>query len=275
MARTRVGIAGITGRMGRVLVQTALELPTVALGAASSRSQDELVVGQDAGEFVGVPAAGVAISGSLRYCRESFDVAIDFTQPEYSGELAAFCAEEGKPLVIGTTGHEEAQLAPVRAAAERVPVLMSPNMSVGINLMLNLLTETARVLGDSAQTDVVEMHHQGKLDAPSGTARALGEALAAGRGESFPECAEFAALKTGQLRDPAKTYFHTLRMADVVGVHQVIFAMQGERLELSHTAGTRRTFAVGAMHAARWLERQPPGLYSMRDMLAAGVGAGG
>ena len=122
MARTRVGIAGITGRMGRVLVQTALELPTVALGAASSRSQDELVVGQDAGEFVGVPAAGVAISGSLRYCRESFDVAIDFTQPEYSGELAAFCAEEGKPLVIGTTGHEEAQLAPVRAAAARVPV---------------------------------------------------------------------------------------------------------------------------------------------------------
>ena len=275
MADTRVGVAGITGRMGRILVQTALELPRIVLGAASSRSRDELVVGQDAGEFVGAPAAGVAISGSLRYCRESFDVAVDFTRPEHSGELAAFCAGDGKPLVIGTTGHDAAQLAPVRAAAERVPVLMSPNMSVGINLMLNLLTETARVLGDSAQADVVEMHHQGKLDAPSGTARALGEAIAAGRGQRFPEDAAFDTLKTGELRDPAKTCFHILRTADVVGVHQVIFAMQGERLELSHTAGTRRTFAVGAMHAARWVERQPPGLYSMRDMLAAGVGAGG
>lgn len=275
MARVRVGVAGITGRMGRMLVKTALELPGVALGAASSRSQDELVVGQDAGEFVGARTSGVAISGSLQYCRENFDVAIDFTRPEHTGELAAFCAEAGKPLVIGTTGHEAAQLEPVRAAAARVPVLLSPNMSVGINLMLNLLTEAARVLGDSAQVDVVEMHHQGKLDAPSGTARALGEAIAAGRGERFPECAAFDTLRTGALRDPAKTHFHILRMADVVGVHQVIFALQGERLELSHTAGTRRTFAVGAMHAARWVAPREPGLYSMRDMLAARAAAGG
>ena len=268
MKTINVGIAGITGRMGRILVQTALEIPWVRLGAASSRSSNEMVVGQDAGQFVGRSPCGVAISGSLRYCRDKFDIAIAFTRPEHTMKLGAFCAEHGKPLVLGTTAHDEEQLGRVAEFARTAPVLMAPNMSRGINLLLNILTETAQTLGLDAQVDIIDMHHHGKLDTPSGTAHALGKAVAEGRGQSYPGDAAFVPVPDGEVRDPKAIHIHGMRMLDVVGVHEVVFSMEGEQLKFSHTAATRRTFAIGAMHAARWLSGQPPGLYSMRDMLA-------
>ena len=269
MKKVAVGIAGITGRMGRTLVQMALEIPWVKLGAASSRTDNELVTGQDAGIFVGRPVSGVAISGSLRFCRDNFDVAIAFTRPEHTVKLGAFCAEHEKPMVVGTTAHSKEQLVQVKELAKRIPILMSPNMSRGINLLLNLLNEAARTLGTDAEVDVIDMHHHGKHDTPSGTAHALGEAVAQGRGQEYPDCASFVPVQTGELRDPETIYTYGMRMAGVVGVHEVIFSLEGEQVRFVHTAATRHTFAIGAMHAARWLVDQPPGLYTMRDMLAA------
>ena len=268
MDKVRVGIAGITGQMGNTLVRVALDTPNIMLGAASSHSQDELVVGRDAGLFSGCQESGVAISGSLEYCHGDFDVAIDFTVPEHTVALARFCTEHHKGLVIGTTGHNEEQTGFIREAAQHIPVVMSPNMSIGINMMLNMATKAANILGEGVDTDVVEIHHRRKHDAPSGTALALGEAIAAGREQAFPDCASFQTLTTGEDRDPDKIQFHILRLADVVGEHRVIFSLQGERLELIHRAESRKIFASGALRAAAWVTRQHPGLYSMRDVLA-------
>ena len=160
MEKVRVGIAGVTGRMGSTLVRVALETPGIALGAASSHSQDELVVGRDAGLFSGGEESGVAISGSLEYCHGDFDVAIDFTCPEYTVELARFCVEQEKGMVIGTTAHSKEQLEAVTEAAKKIPIVMAPNMSIGVNLMLNLITEAAKALGDETDTDIVELHHR-------------------------------------------------------------------------------------------------------------------
>lgn len=268
METVRVGIAGMTGRMGSTLVRMALETPGIALGAASSHSQDELVVGRDAGLLSGGEAAGVATSGSLEYCRDDFDVAIDFTCPEYTVELARFCAEMGKGLVIGTTAHNKEQLETVAEAAKKIPVVMAPNMSIGINLMLNLITEAAKVLGDETDTDILELHHRRKHDAPSGTALALGKAVAKGRGQAFPDCASFRALATGDQRDTGKVQYHIMRMANIVGEHRVVFAWNNEQLELVHRAGSREVFASGALRAAVWVAGRASGLYSMQDVLA-------
>ena len=268
MEKVRVGIAGITGRMGSTLVRVALEAPGIALGAASSHSQDELVVGRDAGLFSGGEESGVAISGSLEYCYEDFDVAIDFTCPEYTVELARFCTEKDKGLVIGTTAHDEDQLKAIAEAARKIPVVIAPNMSVGVNLMLNLVTEASKALGDETDTDVVELHHRKKHDAPSGTALALGKAVAKGRNQQFPDCASFEALSTGNEREAEKVQFHIMRMANVVGEHRVVFAWSNEQLELVHRAGSREIFASGAMRAAAWVAGRSPGLYSMQDVLA-------
>ncbi len=265
----RVGIAGITGRMGRTLVRRALETPGVKLGAASSHSDNDLVVGQDAGLFTQTQSAGVAISGSLEYCRDAFDVAIDFTCPEYSVELAELCARHHKGLVVGTTAHSEEQTEAILRASQQIPIVMSPNMSVGINLMLTLLQEAARALGDEVDVDVVEQHHRSKQDVPSGTALALGQALAEGRGQKFPECASFEALTSGVERDPSTIHFHILRQTGMIGEHKVVFSMPGECLELSHHANNREIFASGALYAASWLFGKPPGFYTMRDVLSA------
>ncbi len=268
MDEVRVGIAGITGRMGETLVHAALETPGVVLGAASSRSHDDLVVGQDAGLFTQAKAAGVAISGSLEYCRNDFDVAIDFTVPEFSVQLAQLCIEYRKGLVIGTTGHSDEELDEIQKAAEQIPIVMSPNMSVGINLMLKLLHDASGILGSEVDVDIIEHHHRTKRDVPSGTALALGHALAEGRGQEFSECVSFKALEEGVERDPSIMHFHILRQTGVVGEHRVIFALSGERLELVHHATDRHIFARGALRAAAWVSRQPPGLYSMREVLS-------
>ena len=257
----------MTGRMGSTLVRVALETPGIALGAASSHSQDELVVGRDAGLFSGGRESGVAIAGSLEYCHGDFDVAIDFTCPEYTMELVRFCTEKEKGLVIGTTAHDEKQSEAIAEAARKIPIVMAPNMSIGVNLMLNLITEAAEALGDGVNVDVVELHHHKKYDAPSGTALALGKALAKGRKQEFPDSASFEALSTGNERDPEKIQFHIMRMANVVGEHRVVFAWNNERLELVHRAASREIFADGALRAAAWVADRSPGLYSMQDVL--------
>ena len=268
MEKVRVGIAGVTGRMGSTLARVALETPGITLGAASSHSKDELVVGRDAGLHSGGRESGVAISGSLEYCHGDFDVAIDFTCPEYTVDLARFCKEKEKGMVIGTTAHDEKQLEAIAEAAQGIPIVMAPNMSIGINLMLNLVTEASKALGDKTDADVVELHHRKKRDAPSGTALALGKAVAKGRGQEFPDSASFEALSTGVERGADKIQFHIMRMANVVGEHRVAFAWNHERLELVHRAGSREMFAGGALRAAAWVAGRSPGLYSMQDVLA-------
>lgn len=268
MEKVRVGIAGVTGRMGSTLVRVALETPGIALGAASSHNKDELVVGRDAGLFSGGDESGVAISGSLEYCHDDFDVAIDFTCPEYTVELAQFCTENGKGMVIGTTAHDEKQLEAIAEAAQKIPIVMAPNMSIGVNLMLNLVTEASKALGDETDADIVELHHRKKHDAPSGTALALGKAVAKGREQKFPDCASFKALSTGDERQADKVQYHIMRMANVVGEHRVVFAWNNEQMELVHRAGSREIFANGALRAAAWVSGRSSGLYSMQDVLA-------
>ena len=268
MSEVRVGIAGITGRMGGTLVRLALETPGIALGAASTRTDADLVVGRDAGLFTGGPESGVSISGSLEYCHNDFEVAIDFTKPEHTVELAQLCAKQKKALVIGTTAHNEQQLEAIYKAAEDIPVVMAPNMSIGINLMLAVATEMSRMLGSQAEADILELHHRGKVDAPSGTALALGKAVGKGRKQQFPECASFDAIATDKPRDSEKIQFHIMRQASAIGEHRVIFGLQGESIELKHQAHNRDIYASGAMRAAIWLSGRSPGLYSMQDVLA-------
>ena len=268
MDTVRVGIAGVTGRMGGTLVRLALETPGIVLGAASSRTDVDLVIGQDAGLFTGGSESGVSISGSLDYCHADFDVAIDFTVPEHTVDLAHLCTKQKKALVIGTTGHNEKQLMSIYEAAEDIPVVMAPNMSIGINLMLAVATKMAQMLGDQAEADILELHHKGKVDAPSGTALALGKAVAKGWARRFPECASFESVTTERPRDPEKIQFHTMRQANVIGEHRVLFGLPGENLELKHHAHDRDIYASGALRAALWLSGRSSGLYSMQDVLA-------
>lgn len=266
---TRIGMAGAAGRMGRAIIDTILD-PDAAhdatLGFALEHEVHE-ALGRDAGEVAGVGALGVAISDDLAAGAGEFDVLIDFTLPEVTLAHAEICRELGKPLVIGTTGLEPAQRAALAAAARYVPIVFAPNMSVGVNLMFRLVEQAARVLGDTVDVEVIEAHHRHKIDAPSGTAVRLGEVLAATLDRDLGECAVYGREGRTGARDRRTIGFETIRAGDIVGDHTVLFAGTGERLEITHRASSRRTFAEGAVRAACWLDGSDPGLYDMQDVL--------
>ncbi|MBB3305800.1 MULTISPECIES: 4-hydroxy-tetrahydrodipicolinate reductase [unclassified Enterobacter] len=266
MSEIRIAIVGAPGRMGRNLIQAVQQAEGVALGAALARSGSSLL-GVDAGELAGIGKTGVIVSDDLQKVVNDFDVLIDFTRPEGTLEYLAFCRQYNKAMVIGTTGFDEAGKAAIRAAAEEIGIVFAANFSVGVNLVLNLLQQAAKVMGDYADIEIVEAHHRHKVDAPSGTALAMGEAIADAMKWNLDEHAVYAREGHTGERKAQTIGFATVRAGDIVGEHTAMFADIGERVEITHKASSRMTFANGAVKAASWLKNKKSGLYDMRDVL--------
>ena len=262
----RVAVIGASGRMGRVLIEAAKQHDQIKLGAAIERAGSTLI-GADAGELAGVGSMNVAISDSMDMVSDQFDVLIDFTSPESTLANLDWCARHGKAIVIGTTGFNHAQKEQIGAFAEQVPVVLAPNMSVGVNLMWKLLELAAEVMGEYTDIEIIEGHHRHKKDAPSGTALKMGEVIANKLGRDLEEVAVYGREGITGERDRKTIGFATIRAGDLVGEHTAMFADIGERLEITHKASSRMTFANGAMRAATWLVDQKAGLYDMQQVL--------
>ena len=261
----KVVIAGASGRMGHVLLEALAGAPDMRLHAALDRP-GSAALGRDAGESIGSPL-GVVVGCDVAAAITGADVLIDFTRPEASLQHLAVCREQGVAAVIGTTGFDDQGRAAIAAAALDIPLVFAPNMSVGVNLALKLLDMAARVLNQGFDIEIIEAHHRHKVDAPSGTALALGEAVAHALGRDLKTCAVYGREGVTGERDPSTIGFATVRGGDIVGDHTVLFAGVGERLEITHKAGSRMTFALGALRAARHVAGRANGLFDMQDVL--------
>jgi 4-hydroxy-tetrahydrodipicolinate reductase len=261
----RVVVTGAAGRMGTQIVRLVRAADGLALGGAVERPGP--AVGQDAGALAGIGAVGVAVVDDLVKALPGADVVVDFTSHEASARHAEACAEAGVALVVGSTGFTPEAKARVAAAAKRIPVVLSPNMSVGVNVLFELVRQAAAVLGDAYDVEIVEIHHNKKRDAPSGTAVRLGEVAAEALGRDPEDALAFARHGILGERPPWQIGVQTLRGGDVVGEHTVYFCGEGERLELTHRATSRDQFARGAVRAARWIAGKPAALYDMADVL--------
>ncbi len=261
----KVGIAGVSGRMGRALLEAVAADPACVLHAALDRPGSPLL-GQDAGAAWGA-ASGVAVSDQAAAALAGAQALIDFTRPEATFGYLDACVAAKVPLVIGTTGFDEAGKARIAAAARQIPVVFAPNMSVGVNLLMKLAELAAQVLEDGYDIEIIEAHHRHKVDAPSGTALGLGQAVARAINRDLASCAVYGREGVTGERDPKTIGFATVRGGDIVGDHTLLFAGVGERVELTHKASSRATFAQGALRAAKWLQGRAPGLYDMRDVL--------
>ncbi|MEH6493374.1 4-hydroxy-tetrahydrodipicolinate reductase [Halopseudomonas sp.] len=263
----RIAVIGAAGRMGKTLIEAIGQAEGASLTAAIERP-DSSLVGADAGELAGVGRLGVAISGSLQQVLDDFDVLIDFTHPTTTLLNLDICRTAGKAMVIGTTGFSEAEKAQLADAGKHIPIVFAPNFSVGVNLCLKLLDMAARVMGDEADIEVIEAHHRHKVDAPSGTALRMGEVVANALGRDLAKVAVYGREGQTGARDPNTIGFATVRAGDVVGDHTVLFATEGERVEITHKASSRMTFAKGAVRSALWLAGREAGLFDMQDVLA-------
>jgi len=264
-AATKVSIAGAGGRMGRMLIEAVLGAHDMRLVGALDLAGSAWI-GQDAGAAAG-RATGVAITSDLRAGLAGADVLIDFTRPEGTLAHLALCRELGVRMVIGTTGFTPAQKAQIDAAAQRLAIVLAPNMSVGVNVMIALVEHAARLLGEGYDLEVVEAHHRHKVDAPSGTALALGEALARARGTTLAEQGVYTRHGHTGERRAGSIGFATVRGGDIVGEHLVMYCGSGERLEIAHKSSSRANYAAGSLRAARFVATQPPGLFGMVEVL--------
>jgi 4-hydroxy-tetrahydrodipicolinate reductase len=263
--RLRIAIAGASGRMGRMLIEAVLAAPDCLLAGALDIA-DSPALGQDAGAFAG-RSTGVAITSDLRQGLAQAQLLIDFTRPEGTLAHLAVCRALGVKAVIGTTGFTPAQKAEITDHAGQIALMMAPNMSVGVNVMLKLLDQAARALNTGYDIEVVEAHHRHKVDAPSGTALQIGEVLAHALGRDLKDCAVYARHGVTGERDPSSIGFATIRGGDIVGDHTVLFAGTGERIEISHKSSSRATYAQGSLRAARFLASRDRGLFDMNDVL--------
>lgn len=261
---SKIGVAGAAGRMGRTIIQAAEQRDDISIGAAWEQPKSSLI-GADAGELAGVGELGIVVKE--RPQMQDFDVMIDFTHPVPALQHLRLCREAGRRMVIGTTGFDDAGKAAINAAATDIPIMFASNMSVGVNLCFKLLEMAAGALGDEFDIEVIEAHHRHKVDAPSGTALSMGEVLASTLGRSLDTHGVFQRQGQTGARDRDAIGFATVRGGDIVGEHTVLFAADGERVEITHKATSRMTFAAGAVRAAAWLQAQPPGLYDMGDVL--------
>ena len=266
MAEIRIGVIGCAGRVGRMLVGDILQSAGCALAGGVARPGTS-AVGRDIGELAGLGRTGVAVGDDAEQLLRASAVAIEFTTPAATAEHAALAARLGTPLVIGTTGLEGADERAVREAATRVPIVWAANTSLGINLLLGLVDQAAQRLGPDWDLEIIEMHHRGKVDAPSGTALALGRAAAAARGAAFDEVSVRGRDGITGPRPAGAIGFAALRGGDNIGEHHVIFAGAGEQLELAHRATNRGIYSKGAVRAALWVVGRPPGLYGMKEVL--------
>ena len=263
---TRIAIAGAAGRMGRNLIQAVHDTAGLELAAALEHP-DNTLLGSDAGDLAGLGRLGVVLGADLAAVSGEFDVLIDFTRPEPTLANLEICRSAGRRMVIGTTGFSEVQKLEIVAAANDIGVVFAPNMSVGVNLCLKLLDMAARVLGDEVDVEVIEAHHRHKVDAPSGTALRMGEVVAEALGRDLKDCAVYGREGNTGARERKTIGFETIRAGDIVGEHTVMFAADGERVEITHKASSRMTFAMGAARAAGWVVLQPAGLYDMQAVL--------
>src|SRR3569623_83515 len=256
---TRVAITGAAGRMGRSLIEACRNSADVRPGSS--------VIGADAGEVAGIGRTGIMITDDLNRQTDAFDVLVEFTRPEVTLTHLAVCRAAGKRMVIGTTGFTPAQREHLADAGADIALVVAPNMSVGVNLCFKLLETAARVLGDDVDIESVEAHHRHKVDAPSGTALRMGEVGAAALGRDLASCAVYGREGVTGERDRKTIGFATIRAGDIVGDHTVMFAGIGERVEITHKASSRLTFANGALRAAQWVTGRSAGLYDMQDVL--------
>ncbi|MFT6465359.1 4-hydroxy-tetrahydrodipicolinate reductase [Halopseudomonas sp.] len=263
----RIAVIGAAGRMGKTLIEAVSQAPGAQLAAAIERP-DSSLVGADAGELAGIGRNGIKVSGSLREALDDFDVLIDFTHPTTTLVNLALCRAAGKGLVIGTTGFSDDEKRLLLDAGQDVPIVFAPNFSVGVNLCLKLLDMAARVMGDDADIEIIEAHHRHKVDAPSGTALRMGEVVAHALGRDLNKVAVYGREGQTGARERDTIGFATVRAGDVVGDHTVLFAAEGERVEITHKASSRMTFAKGAVRSALWLNARAPGLYDMQDVLS-------
>ena len=263
---TNILITGAAGRMGRNLITAVYEAQGSKLTAATERRGSSMI-GVDAGELAGLEKNNVTLIDDINNALHQFDVCIDFTAPAVTIENIKACRSAGRKMVIGTTGFTDEQKQLIQDAAQDIAIVFAPNMSVGVNLTFKLLDIAARVLGDSVDIEVIEAHHRHKVDAPSGTAVRMGEVLADALGRDLKDCAVYGREgQTGE-RDRQTIGFETIRAGDIVGEHTVMFADIGERVEITHKASSRMTFANGAVRAAQWLNEHDNGLFDMQDVL--------
>jgi 4-hydroxy-tetrahydrodipicolinate reductase len=263
---TRVAITGAAGRMGRVLIQAVTETEGFDLTVALDRSGSTML-GVDAGELANVGKLNVVVTDSLAAAVDAFDVLIDFTRPEVTLANLEVCRKAGKKIIIGTTGFDDAGKNLIADAGKDIGVVFAPNMSVGVNLTLKLLDIAARVMGDDVDIEIIEAHHRHKVDAPSGTALRMGEVVASALGRDLKECAVYGREGISGERDRKTIGFETIRAGDIVGEHTVMFADIGERVEITHKASSRMTFANGAVRAAGWIMQHKSGQFDMMDVL--------
>jgi 4-hydroxy-tetrahydrodipicolinate reductase len=252
--------------MGICLIKAVVAANNASLTVALSRTESS-AVGKDAGELAGIGTYGIKIVDDLSAEIDQFDVLIDFTRPESSMRYIEQCREAGKKIVIGTTGYNNVQKIAIAKAANDTAIVIAPNFSVGVNLSLKLLEMTAKVMGAGSDIEIIEAHHRHKVDAPSGTALRMGEVIANALGRDLESCAIYGREGNIGERDHNTIGFSTIRAGDIVGEHTVMFADEGERIEITHKATSRMTFANGAVRAALWLADKKTGLYDMQDVL--------
>lgn len=265
MNKIKIVIAGCSGRMGKALLEGILQSDDLELHAALEHTSSAQL-GNDAGELFG-SACGVKITADVADALQGADALIDFTRPEGTVSHLEVCIKLGVPMVIGTTGFSAQQKAQLGAAAQHIGIVFAPNMSVGVNLTFKLLEMASKVLSHGYDIEIIEAHHRHKVDAPSGTALGMGEVIAKTLGRDLAKCAEYGREGITGERDPSTIGFATVRGGDIVGDHTVLFAGIGERIEITHKASSRATFALGALRAARFLQGNAAGMYDMQDVL--------
>lgn len=261
-----IAVTGAAGRMGRTLIQACYENTHCQLGAAIEHESSPFI-DRDAGDTAGIESQDVNIVTRLADVAGDFHTLIDFTRPDVTIKNLEACVANGKNIVIGTTGFTVEEKQKIHTAAETIGIVFAPNMSVGVNLCFKLLDIAARVLGDEVDIEIIEAHHRHKVDAPSGTALRMGEVVADALGRDLKECAVYGREGVTGERDRKTIGFETIRAGDIVGDHTVMFADIGERVEITHKASSRMTFANGAIRAALWLADKNNGLYDMQDVL--------
>jgi len=261
-----IAIVGAAGRMGKILIEACDVAEDAQLSVATEHPESSLL-GADAGEVAGVGKNGVTIVSSLDDASNDFDVLIDFTRPEPTLKHLAWCVANNKSMIIGTTGFSDAEKAEIDAAGEQISIVFAANFSIGVTLTLKLLEMAAKTLGDSVDIEVIEAHHRHKIDAPSGTALKMGEVIADTLDRDLKEDGVYCREGVTGERKRTDIGFQTIRAGDIVGEHTVMFADIGERVEITHKASSRMTFAKGAVRSAIWVTKQAPNVYDMQDVL--------
>jgi 4-hydroxy-tetrahydrodipicolinate reductase len=265
MAPIKVCVAGVSGRMGQMLIAAALDDPAITLSGAFGRA-DGVLIGRDAGDLLG-RKTGVIVTSDAKAAISASDILIDFTRPVATLEYAALCANLGKKMVVGTTGFDAAQTALLQAHAQRTGIVFAPNMSVAVNVLFKLTRLATELMNEGFDIEIVEAHHNKKVDAPSGTALGLGRAVASGLQQPLEDIAVYERYGDIGPRKAGTVGFSTIRAGDIIGDHTVIFAGAGERIELTHRSQSRSTYAAGSMRAAKFIAGKAAGFFDMQDVL--------